>query len=157
MLPLLNMKCFKFILGVLPDGGIVDYQGIIKSIYCASLYEHGLMSNTLFDIGGLKLWECTIDLVEMLRREIQDGQLSFRGKRVLEVIFRYLNGTSEVLVQCLLQSDECKESQAGVQRRNFVVLFVCASNLSEPPLLGARLFLLNRCAYIFLLHFACQY
>lgn len=35
--------------------------------------------------GGLKLWECTIDLVETLRREIQDGQLSFRGKSVLEV------------------------------------------------------------------------
>lgn len=35
--------------------------------------------------GGLKLWECAVDLVETLRREIQDGQLSFRGKRVLEV------------------------------------------------------------------------
>lgn len=40
-------------------------------------------------IGGLKLWECTIDLVETLRREIQDGQLSFRGKRVLEVSSSY--------------------------------------------------------------------
>ncbi|XP_024544691.1 histidine protein methyltransferase 1 homolog [Selaginella moellendorffii] len=35
--------------------------------------------------GGFKLWECAIDLVDTLRREIQDGQLSFRGKRVLEV------------------------------------------------------------------------
>jgi predicted nicotinamide N-methyase len=35
--------------------------------------------------GGLKLWECAVDLVETLRREIQDGQLSFRGKRVLEL------------------------------------------------------------------------
>jgi predicted nicotinamide N-methyase len=36
-------------------------------------------------VGGLKLWECAVDLVETLRREIQDGQLSFRGKRVLEL------------------------------------------------------------------------
>eukprot|EP00850_Spirogloea_muscicola_P000972 SM000003S11217 [mRNA] locus=s3:1644579:1647510:+ [translate_table: standard] len=35
--------------------------------------------------GGLKLWECTIDLIETLRREIQDGRLSFRGKHVLEL------------------------------------------------------------------------
>lgn len=35
--------------------------------------------------GGFKLWECTTDLIETLRREIQDGRLSFRGKHVLEV------------------------------------------------------------------------
>ncbi|KAJ7516512.1 hypothetical protein O6H91_22G060900 [Diphasiastrum complanatum] len=35
--------------------------------------------------GGLKVWEGAIDLVDTLRREIQDGQLSFRGKRVLEL------------------------------------------------------------------------
>jgi hypothetical protein len=33
----------------------------------------------------LKLWECTIDLVETLNEEIKDGQLSFEGKHVLEV------------------------------------------------------------------------
>ncbi|KAG0623057.1 hypothetical protein M758_3G145900 [Ceratodon purpureus] len=57
--------------------------------------------------GGLKLWECTIDLVETLRREIQDGQLSFRGKRVLELgcghglpgIFACLKGASSVHFQ----------------------------------------------------------
>ena len=49
-----------------------------------------LNCNIMFALGGLKLWECTIDLVETLRREIQDGQLSFRGKRVLEVSFKYL-------------------------------------------------------------------
>eukprot|EP00897_Mesotaenium_endlicherianum_P008099 jgi/Mesen1/7317/ME000376S06480 len=35
--------------------------------------------------GGLKLWECTIDLIETLRREMQDGHLQFRGKDVLEL------------------------------------------------------------------------
>ncbi|GBG76015.1 hypothetical protein CBR_g21255 [Chara braunii] len=35
--------------------------------------------------GGMKLWECTIDLIETLRQELQDGRLSFRGKDVLEL------------------------------------------------------------------------
>ena len=35
--------------------------------------------------GGFKLWECTIDLIETLRREMQDGHLAFRGKDVLEL------------------------------------------------------------------------
>eukprot|EP01018_Ginkgo_biloba_P008558 Gb_12699 [translate_table: standard] len=35
--------------------------------------------------GGLKLWESSLDLINTLIREIQDGQLSFKGKRVLEV------------------------------------------------------------------------
>lgn len=33
----------------------------------------------------MKLWECTIDLVETLNGEIKDGQLSFEGKHVLEL------------------------------------------------------------------------
>lgn len=35
--------------------------------------------------GGFKLWECSVDLIEAVRKEIQDGHLSFRGKDVLEV------------------------------------------------------------------------
>uniref|UniRef100_A0A7I4EGT9 protein-histidine N-methyltransferase n=1 Tax=Physcomitrium patens TaxID=3218 RepID=A0A7I4EGT9_PHYPA len=57
--------------------------------------------------GGYKLWDCSVDLVETLRREIQDGQLSFRGKRVLELgcghglpgIFACLKGASSVHFQ----------------------------------------------------------
>eukprot|EP00249_Psilotum_nudum_P016423 c25817_g1_i5 orf=290-1420(-) len=57
--------------------------------------------------GGLKLWECAIDLLNTLRQEIQDGHLSFRGKRVLELgcghglpgIFACLKGASLVHFQ----------------------------------------------------------
>ncbi|KAL3507246.1 hypothetical protein ACH5RR_032628, partial [Cinchona calisaya] len=34
--------------------------------------------------GGLKLWEGSLDLVKTLRSEMEDGKLSFSGKRVLE-------------------------------------------------------------------------
>lgn len=35
--------------------------------------------------GGLKLWEGSLDLVKALRSEVQNGRLSFTGKRVLEI------------------------------------------------------------------------
>lgn len=35
--------------------------------------------------GYLKSWDSSVDLVSVLKHEIRDGQLSFRGKRVLEV------------------------------------------------------------------------
>lgn len=35
--------------------------------------------------GGLKLWEGSLDLVKALRLEVQNGQLSFTGKRILEL------------------------------------------------------------------------
>lgn len=37
------------------------------------------------EIGGLKLWEGSLDLLKVLHSEVQKGQLSFTGKRVLEV------------------------------------------------------------------------
>lgn len=36
--------------------------------------------------GSLKSWERSIDLVNVLKLEIRDGQLSFRGKKILEVM-----------------------------------------------------------------------
>ena len=36
-------------------------------------------------LGGLKLWEGSLDLVKALRTEVQNGHLSFGGKQVLEV------------------------------------------------------------------------
>ncbi|KAG6548631.1 hypothetical protein Mapa_009785 [Marchantia paleacea] len=51
-----------------------DIFGVAKTDLVPGKYE-----------GGLKLWECTVDLINTLRREIKDGQLSFRGKRVLEL------------------------------------------------------------------------
>ncbi|KAG5545119.1 hypothetical protein RHGRI_017551 [Rhododendron griersonianum] len=37
-----------------------------------------------FRAGFVKSWDSSIDLVNVLKHEIRDGQLSFRGKRVLE-------------------------------------------------------------------------
>lgn len=35
--------------------------------------------------GGLKLWEGSLDLIKALHIEVKNGNLSLRGKRVLEV------------------------------------------------------------------------
>lgn len=59
--------------------------------------------------GFLKCWESSIDLVNVLKHEIRDGQLSFRGKRVLELscgyglpgIFACLKGAGTVHFQDL--------------------------------------------------------
>ncbi|KAF3337887.1 histidine protein methyltransferase 1 [Carex littledalei] len=37
--------------------------------------------------GNLRYWESSINLVNVLKNEIRDGQLSFRGKKVLEVCY----------------------------------------------------------------------
>ncbi|XP_047317272.1 histidine protein methyltransferase 1 homolog [Impatiens glandulifera] len=57
--------------------------------------------------GGLKLWEGSLDLVRTLKKEVQDGKLSVKGKRVLELgcghglpgIFTCLEGASVVHFQ----------------------------------------------------------
>ncbi|KAK2425071.1 hypothetical protein P8452_53888 [Trifolium repens] len=57
--------------------------------------------------GYLKSWASSIDLVNVLKNEIRDGQLTFRGKRVLELncnyglpgIFACLKGASMVHFQ----------------------------------------------------------
>ncbi|XP_078171960.1 uncharacterized protein LOC144565979 [Carex rostrata] len=54
--------------------------------------------------GNLRYWESSINLVNVLKHEIRDGQLSFRGKKVLELscgsgvagIFACLKGASTV-------------------------------------------------------------
>lgn len=57
--------------------------------------------------GGLKLWEGSLDLVKALSSEIQNGHLSFTGKRVLELgcghglpgIFACLEGAAAIHFQ----------------------------------------------------------
>ncbi|EPS60086.1 hypothetical protein M569_14718, partial [Genlisea aurea] len=57
--------------------------------------------------GGLKLWECSLDLIAALNSEIHEGILSFTGKRVLELgcghglpgIFACLKGSAAVHFQ----------------------------------------------------------
>eukprot|EP00249_Psilotum_nudum_P016421 c25817_g1_i3 orf=1-588(-) len=75
---------------------VADVVGVANADLIPGKYE-----------GGLKLWECAIDLLNTLRQEIQDGHLSFRGKRVLELgcghglpgIFACLKGASLVHFQ----------------------------------------------------------
>ncbi|WZY82302.1 hypothetical protein YC2023_028686 [Brassica napus] len=51
--------------------------------------------------GSMKSWESAIVLVDVLKNEIRDGQLSFRGKRVLEVLpLMSLNGSLDTSVSC---------------------------------------------------------
>ncbi|EOA27398.1 hypothetical protein CARUB_v10023531mg [Capsella rubella] len=69
----------------------------------------GSESAPLKNEGSLKSWESSIVLVNVLKNEIRDGQLSFRGKRVLELgcnygvpgIFACLKGASSVHFQDL--------------------------------------------------------
>ncbi|KAM7257900.1 hypothetical protein ACFE04_013641 [Oxalis oulophora] len=64
------------------------------------------MISSKFD-GTLKFWDSSIDLVNVLKHEIRDGQLSFRGKSVLELgcnyglpgIFACLKGAAAVHFQ----------------------------------------------------------
>ncbi|KAL5703033.1 hypothetical protein ACHQM5_028207 [Ranunculus cassubicifolius] len=67
--------------------------------------------------GSLKSWESSIDLVNVLKNEIRDGQLSFRGKQVLELscgnglpgIFACLKGASTMHFQDLnAETVRCK-------------------------------------------------
>ncbi|OAY51903.1 histidine protein methyltransferase 1 homolog [Manihot esculenta] len=59
--------------------------------------------------GSVKSWDSSIDLVNVLKHELRDGQLSFRGKRVLELgcgyglpgIFACLKGACMVHFQDL--------------------------------------------------------
>ncbi|XP_024517666.1 histidine protein methyltransferase 1 homolog isoform X1 [Selaginella moellendorffii] len=97
-----------------------DVAGIPSADLVPGTYEGKLLLSDSYDQvgiaddfsllsspGGLKLSECATDLVDTLRREIQDGQLSFRGKRVLELgcghglpgVFACIKGASTVHFQ----------------------------------------------------------
>ena len=44
------------------------------------------------EVGGLKLWEGSLDLIKALSSEVEKGHLSFAGKRVLEVDILIISG-----------------------------------------------------------------
>ncbi|KAH9614908.1 hypothetical protein KSS87_016650 [Heliosperma pusillum] len=80
----------------------VDLEFITLFKGRVSTQEVFALSNSDLVPGGLKLWEGSLDLVKALQSEIQKGDFSFEGKRVLEgsaaVHFQDFNG--EVL-KCL--------------------------------------------------------
>ncbi|KAL5215386.1 hypothetical protein ABZP36_006787 [Zizania latifolia] len=92
-------------------GEKVDVQGleIFKgkvSVADMIAFPPSEVASSKYD-GTLKYWESSIALVNILKNEIRDGQLSFRGKRVLELgcgsglagIFACLKGASTVHFQ----------------------------------------------------------
>ncbi|KAH9783690.1 hypothetical protein KPL71_009417 [Citrus sinensis] len=90
-----------------PDGSDV-LIGARALSYKDRKFETKVMNLSCFT-GFLKCWESSIDLVNVLKHEIRDGQLSFRGKRVLELscgyglpgIFACLKGAGTVHFQDL--------------------------------------------------------
>lgn len=91
-------------------GESIDLQGvnILKGrVSVSDLIGSELMPSK--SDGSLKSWDSSFDLVNLLKHEIRDGQLSFRGKRVLELscgyglpgIFACLKGASVVHFQDL--------------------------------------------------------
>nr|XP_018681344.1 PREDICTED: histidine protein methyltransferase 1 homolog isoform X1 [Musa acuminata subsp. malaccensis]XP_018681345.1 PREDICTED: histidine protein methyltransferase 1 homolog isoform X1 [Musa acuminata subsp. malaccensis]XP_018681346.1 PREDICTED: histidine protein methyltransferase 1 homolog isoform X1 [Musa acuminata subsp. malaccensis]XP_018681347.1 PREDICTED: histidine protein methyltransferase 1 homolog isoform X1 [Musa acuminata subsp. malaccensis] len=71
-------------------GENVDLQGlkIFKGrVSMADIigFSNSEMLSSKFDVGSLKSWESSADLLSALKLEIRDGQLSFRGKRILEL------------------------------------------------------------------------
>ncbi|KAH9320036.1 hypothetical protein KI387_021805, partial [Taxus chinensis] len=86
-------------------GGLIMLKGRVNTADVFGVSNSDLVPGKYE--GGLKLWESSIDLVNTLKREIQDGQLSFRGKQVLELgcghglpgIFACLKGASTIHFQ----------------------------------------------------------
>ncbi|KAL9233214.1 hypothetical protein vseg_008238 [Gypsophila vaccaria] len=67
-----GLQSFK---GKISVGNIVGFSG--PELICSKVD------------GSCKSWDSSIDLVNVLKHEIRDGQLSFRGKRVLELSCSY--------------------------------------------------------------------
>ncbi|GAV90071.1 hypothetical protein CFOL_v3_33480 [Cephalotus follicularis] len=96
-----------------PAGENVDLQGI--NVFKGRVSVADIIGFTGSEMissksdGSLKSWDSSIDLVNVLKHDIRDGQISFRGKRVLELgcsyglpgIFACLKGASLVHFQDL--------------------------------------------------------
>ncbi|KAF2569441.1 hypothetical protein F2Q68_00028330 [Brassica cretica] len=87
---------------------VADIIGLSGSETAPSKYE-----------GSLKGWDSSIVLVDVLKNEIRDGQLSFRGKRVLEgassVHFQDLNAETircTTIPNVLANLDQARDRQS---------------------------------------------
>ncbi|CAH1452879.1 unnamed protein product [Lactuca virosa] len=88
----------------------IDLQGV--NIFKGKVSVSDMIGSELIQSkadGSFKSWDSSFDLVKVLKHEIRDAQLSFRGKRVLELgcgyglpgIFACLKGASVVHFQDL--------------------------------------------------------
>ncbi|XP_038888789.1 histidine protein methyltransferase 1 homolog [Benincasa hispida] len=64
-------------------GGLTMLKGRVSTQEVFSLSNSDLVPGKYE--GGLKLWEGALDLIKALCGEVEDGHLSFSGKRVLEL------------------------------------------------------------------------
>ncbi|KAK1270882.1 hypothetical protein QJS04_geneDACA014167 [Acorus gramineus] len=92
---------------------VADLMGVTSSDMISSKSEDDIATKLDFadfisdGAGSLKSWDSSMDLVNVLKHEIRDGQLSFRGKRILELgcgyglpgIFACMKGASTVHFQ----------------------------------------------------------
>ncbi|CAH1441456.1 unnamed protein product [Lactuca virosa] len=104
---------------ILPSKMRYPYRNAVENIDCqeVSLFKGRVSVSDIIGSelksskpdASLKSWDSSFDLVNILKHEIRDGQLSFRGKRVLELscghgipgIFACLKGASTVHFQDL--------------------------------------------------------
>ncbi|KAH0992543.1 hypothetical protein GBA52_004026 [Prunus armeniaca] len=86
-------------------GGLTFLKGRVSTQEVFTLSNSDLVPGKYE--GGLKLWEGSLDLVKALSSEVQNGHLSFTGKRVLELgcghglpgIFACLKGAAAIHFQ----------------------------------------------------------
>lgn len=71
------------------------------SLYDVLLHQILMACLLVLGVGGLKLWEGSLDLVKALSSEVQNGHLSFTGKRVLEVGILTISGECTLFPQCI--------------------------------------------------------
>ncbi|XP_004296995.1 PREDICTED: histidine protein methyltransferase 1 homolog [Fragaria vesca subsp. vesca] len=83
VLPSQKSPSGKFTVEPVELGGLTLLKGRVSTQEVFTLSNSDLVPGKYE--GGLKLWEGSLDLVKALSSEVQNGHLSFAGKRVLEL------------------------------------------------------------------------
>ncbi|KAH0887358.1 hypothetical protein HID58_063454 [Brassica napus] len=100
---------------------VADIIGLSGSETAPSKYE-----------GSLKSWDSSIVLVDVLKNEIRDGQLSFRGKRVLEARDRQSRQPESPLTPSRQAVSASVRFYAGEWEELPTVLSVIRTDVFEP-------------------------
>ncbi|KAL6293515.1 hypothetical protein ACE6H2_001657 [Prunus campanulata] len=83
VLPSEILPSVKYTVEPVELGGLTLLKGRVSTQEVFTLSNSDLVPGKYE--GGLKLWEGSLDLVKALSSEVQNGHLSFTGKRVLEL------------------------------------------------------------------------
>ncbi|XP_040373460.1 histidine protein methyltransferase 1 homolog isoform X1 [Rosa chinensis] len=82
VLPSQISQSVKYTVEPVELGGLTLLKGRVSTQHVFTLSNSDLVPGKYE--GGLKLWEGSLDLVKALSSEVQNGHLSFAGRRVLE-------------------------------------------------------------------------